>query len=113
MVDAPDDFPARREGGDEPFLTTPGFEAALAAIVPAATQRYYFTRDGIAFRLAREIELQRVTAGQGYLITEDGIAGVPECIVWFTVAESADGPPVYTLDSIAVREPPPEDEDDS
>ena len=114
MVGGPDDLPDRR--APDPagrFRYTAAFNAALEEFVPDATQRFYFRRDGIEFRLSHAIDLQLITPGQGYLITEEYVAAVPECIIWFRVGESEDGPPVYTLDTITVRQPPADDEDDS
>ena len=54
-----------------------------------------------------------ITPDQGYLITEEHIANMPECIIWFTVGTTDDGRPLYTLNRIAVRSTPPDDEDDS
>ena len=114
MVGGPDDLPDRREpDSSASFNYTADFEVGLAALVPDVTQRFYFKRDGIEFRLGHAIDLQLITPEQGYLITEEHIADVPACIIWFTAAESDDGRPVYTLDSIAVREPPSNLEDDS
>ena len=114
MVGGPDDLPSRREPDpDALFRSTLAFDSGLEEFVPDAMQRFYFRRDGIEFRLGHAVELQLVTPEQGYLITEEYVAGVPECIIWFSVGESEDGRPVYTLESIAVRQPPADDEDDS
>ena len=85
----------------------------LATLIPDETQRSYFTRDGIEFRLAHGIELQRITPDVGYLITEEHIADMPECIIWFTIGTTDDGHPLYTLERIAVRRSAPDDEDNS
>ncbi len=114
MVTGPTDLSGRREpGGTAEIVYTPGFERDLAALVPDAVQRVYFKRDGIEFRLHRAIELQRITDGDGYLITEDGLAGVPSCIIWFSIAEPAEAPPRYTLESAESVDAPFEEEDDT
>lgn len=114
MVGGPDDLPGRREPDpDARFRYTPAFSVELATLIPDETRRSYFTRDGIEFRLARGLELQLITPDQGYLITEEHIANMPECIIWFTVGVTDDGHPLYTLDRIEVRQTSPDDEDDS
>ena len=114
MVSGPDDLPGRRDADpDSHFSYTPAFAVELTALIPDETRRSYFTRDGIEFRLAHGIELQQVTPEQGYLITEEHIADMPECIIWFTIGVADDGRPLYTLDRIAVRRTLPDDEDDS
>lgn len=114
MVSGPGDLPGRR--APDPgarFRYTPAFAVDLANLIPDEIRRSYFTRDGIEFRLARGLELQLITPDQGYLITEDQIADMPECIIWFTTGVTDDGHPLYTLDRIEVRRTPPDDEDDS
>ena len=114
MVRGPDDLWGRRvPDPDARFNYTPAFAVELATMIPDETQRSYITRDGIEFRLARGIELQLITSDQGYLITEEHIANMPECIIWFTIDTTDDGRPLYTLDRIEVRQIPPDDEDDS
>lgn len=114
MVTGPTDLPGRREpGGTAEIVYASGFERDLAALVPDAVQRAYFKRDGIEFRLQRAIDLQRVTERDGYLITEDGLAGVPGCIIWFSIDEPADEPPTYTIASAERIDAPFEEEDDT
>ena len=114
MVTGPTDLPDRRESGDDVvFDYTPAFEESLATLIPDEVQRFYFMRDGIEFRLSRAIQLQQITPEEGYLITEAHFAGVPECIIWFRIGNSADGQPQYTLEKVQVRPPPFEEEDDT
>ena len=114
MVTGPTDLPGRREpGGAAEIIYTPQFEVDLAALVPDVVQRAYFKRDGIEFRLRRAIELQRVSDRDGYLITEDGLAGVAGCIIWFSIAEAAHAPPRYTIESAEQVDAPFEEEDDT
>ncbi len=113
-MSGPDDSPDRREPGDNASVAyTPAFEADLATLVPNQAQRFYFMRDGIEYRLTHAIDLQQVTPQQGYLITEEHIAGMPECVIWFTIADAEGKSPQYTLDSIRVRQPSHEEEDDA
>ena len=114
MVTGPTDLPGRREpDGDAEIVYSPAFETDLAQLIPSPVQRAYFMRDGIEFRLQRAIELQRITDSDGYLITEDGLAGVPGCIIWFSIAKPGDAPARYTLESATLVEPPFEEEDDT
>lgn len=108
------DEPDRHEPGDEAsFLYTAEFEAELATLVPNQVQRFYFMRDGIESRLSHAIDLQQVTPQQGSPITEEQVAGVPQCIIWFTIASAEEDRPQYVLDSIRVRTPLHEEEDDT
>ena len=36
---------------------------------------------------------------------------MPECVIWFTIADAEGKSPQYTLDSIRVRQPSHEEED--
>lgn len=114
MVTGPTDLPDRREpDGDAEIVYSSSFDSDLAQLIPDAVQRAYFMRDGIEFRLHRAIELQRITDVEGYLITEDGLAGVPACIIWFSIVELPDSPARYIIESAAPVEPPLEEEDDT
>lgn len=112
VATGPTDLPGRREpGGDADY--SPVFEAGLARFIPDAIQRAYFVRDGIEFRLQRAIELQRITEVDGYLITEDGLAGVPALIIWLSISGGTVTPPRYTLESVHLAESHAEAEDDT
>ena len=114
MVTGPSNLPDRREpGGEAEIVYAPNFDADLAALIPDTVQRDYFKRDGIEFRLHRAIELQRVTGQIGYLITEDGLAGVPGCIIWFSISQTPTGAARYTIESVEMADPRLDEEDDT
>ena len=38
---------------------------------------------------------------------------MPECVIWFTIADAEGKSPQHTFDSIRVRQPSHEEEDDA
>ena len=120
MVLGPPDLAERRRRGESEFtfVYSSDFDAALAALIPDELERRYFKLDALEFRLSRRHELQMVTAdpdltATGYIITEEGLANAPECIVWFTISESTAGSRVCRFDAVELADARYDEEDDS
>ncbi len=108
--------PNRREHEpDQPEIGFgPGFDASLAEFVPDPTQRFYFVRDAIEWRLQREWRSLLIGSGpQGALVTEPGYLGVAESLIWFRVEAASAERVRITLERAVPPAPRYQEEDDS